>query len=93
MSLIDTIKTEFASIGHDLSAEGEAILHKHLGLASVAAHLADGVANLQGTPWVQLGEEFAGLNPALVATVVKYARAIAIDLNAATAAPEPAPAQ
>ena len=94
MSLITTIEDDIKAAGHDVDQVIHDVLAKHLGLANIAAHVAQGLATAQGDPLVQLGES---LLPGGAAVIAKFVTDITGFLGAATATPaevaaEPVPA-
>jgi hypothetical protein len=92
-NLISAIERDAQAAGHTVDGALHTVLQHHLSAASVLQHAADEAAALEGSPFVALAEEFAGLPPGLTATVAKYARELATDLGAITgaAAAQPAP--
>jgi hypothetical protein len=93
MSLITTIEDDIKAAGHEVDQVIHDVLAKHLGLANIAAHVAQGLATAQGDPLVQLGES---LLPGGAAVIAKFVTDITGFLGAAVApaevAAEPVPA-
>jgi hypothetical protein len=96
MSLITTIEADLASVGHTIDQAAHDILSKHLGLANIAAHVANETAALANSPLAKVVETAAGLNAAEQAFVAKAASDAAAwlaELYAPVAAPADVPAE
>jgi hypothetical protein len=97
VSLISTIEADLASVGHNIDQAAHGILSKHLGLANIAAHVANETAALANSPLATVVETAAGLNAseqAFVARAASDAAAWLAELSApAVAAPAEVPAE
>ena len=81
VSIIDVIKADLQAAGHTVDDAVHQVLSKHLGVANMAAYVANELVSLQATPWAQLGEKWAGVDPHLVSTGLRYADQIIHDLT------------
>jgi hypothetical protein len=82
--LAATIEADLAAAGHEVSDVLHSILSKHLTLANIATHVAEGLATVQADPLVALGES---LLPGGSAVIAKFVTDIAGFLSAAEAQP------
>lgn len=85
VSLLQTIEADLASVGHHLDQAAHDVLTKHLGLANIAAHVANETAVLANSPLAKVVETAAGLNPAEQAWVARAASEAAAWLDALSA--------
>lgn len=101
MSLISTVEDDLRNAGVEIGDDVHGILSRHLGLANIAAHVAEGLQAYQADPLVQLAENALGLSPALKAVASGMLGKLVTDLQGipgvttteTPAAPaEPAPA-